>query len=76
LEPLWLARVNDYKAGGEQLTAADLQNRKTHEANYNARSLQEILLAFRTARKSLLECVETLEHSLFSCSREPFRTRD
>jgi uncharacterized damage-inducible protein DinB len=66
LEALWLARVNDYMAGREQLTAADLQNRKTHESNHNARSLQEILLAFRTARKSLLGCVETLEHSLFA----------
>jgi uncharacterized damage-inducible protein DinB len=66
LEPLWLARVNDYISGSEQLSVADLQNRKTHESNHNARSLQEILLAFRIARKSLLEYVETLEHFLFA----------
>ena len=31
LEPLWLARLEDYAAGAEQLTVADLTNRKTHE---------------------------------------------
>src|SRR5580693_6876423 len=36
LEPLWLARVDDYVAGSVQLTVADLQNRKTDEANHNA----------------------------------------
>src|ERR1700692_4511710 len=34
LEPLWLARVGDYVAGSDQLTAADLTNRKTQEANH------------------------------------------
>src|SRR5262245_56530320 len=43
LESLWLARVNDFVAGGEGLTAADLKNRKTDEANHNARALAEIL---------------------------------
>src|SRR5271170_4112577 len=33
LEPLWLARVDDYAAGSDTLTAADLTNRKTDEAN-------------------------------------------
>ena len=31
LESLWMARVDDFLAGGETLTAADLSNRKTHE---------------------------------------------
>src|ERR1700737_874420 len=34
-EPLWLARVGDYVAGNDQLTVADLTNRRTTEANYN-----------------------------------------
>jgi hypothetical protein len=33
LEPLWLARVEDYVAGSAQLTVTDLQNRKTDEAH-------------------------------------------
>ena len=32
LEPLWMARVDDYLANAVGLTVADLSNRKTHEA--------------------------------------------
>ena len=55
LEPLWLARVGDYVAASGQLTAADLKNRKTDEANHNARPLEQILSEFRAARERLLE---------------------
>ena len=66
LEPLWLARVGDYVAGSAQLTATDLQNRKTDEANYNARPLEQILAEFRTGRKKLLKRVEELDAAKFS----------
>jgi len=66
LEPLWLARVDDYVAGSAQLTAADLKNRKTDEANHNARPLEGILADFRAAREKLLKCVDELETSLFA----------
>src|SRR4051812_29797348 len=35
LEELGLKRLDDYEAGRETLSAADLANRKTHEANHN-----------------------------------------
>ncbi|MFZ1010597.1 MAG: DinB family protein [Candidatus Sulfotelmatobacter sp.] len=66
MEPLWLARVGDYIAGNEQLTIADLQNRKTDEANYNARPLEQILSEFRSARGKLLRRVEELDFQLFT----------
>jgi len=66
LEPLWSARVDDYVAGGTELTTADLQNRKTHEANHNARPLDDILKAFRDARRRLLNRVETMDSELFA----------
>jgi uncharacterized damage-inducible protein DinB len=66
LEPLWLARVNDYVAASSELTATDLQNRKTDEANHNARPLEEILAGFRAAREKLLAHVEELGPSLFA----------
>jgi uncharacterized damage-inducible protein DinB len=66
LEPLWLARVDDYLAGAETLTAADLTNRKTHEANHNANSIEEILASFRKLRSTLVERVQQLEPALFS----------
>ena len=64
LESLWMARVEDFWAGGERLTAADLSNRKTDEAGHNRRALQEILGEFRTARMRLLDRVQefNLEH--------------
>jgi uncharacterized damage-inducible protein DinB len=68
LEALWLARVGDYVAGSEQLTVADLRNRKTDEANHNTRPLEEILAEFRSAREGLLKRVEELDASLFARS--------
>jgi uncharacterized damage-inducible protein DinB len=65
LEPLWLARVGDYVAASDQLTVADLKNRKTGEANHNARPLEQILSEFRAARERLLKRVDELDASLF-----------
>jgi uncharacterized damage-inducible protein DinB len=66
LEALWLTRVEDYVAGNEQLAVADLRNRKTDEADYNARPLEEILTTFRAARVGLLKLVNELDASLFA----------
>jgi uncharacterized damage-inducible protein DinB len=66
LESLWVARVDDYAAGGSELTVADLKNRKTHEANHNARPVDEILKEFRDARLQLLKRVETIDPALFA----------
>jgi uncharacterized damage-inducible protein DinB len=63
LEPLWLARVDDFLKDGSTLTVADLNNRKTHEANHNARELKQILADFRARRERLLDRVETLPQS-------------
>ena len=68
LEPLWLARVDDYVAASDQLTATDLTNRKTDGANHNARPLEEILTEFRAARGRLLKRVGELDASLFARS--------
>ena len=66
LEALWLARVGDYVAGSGELTVADLRNRKTDEANHNARPLEQILMEFRVAREGLLKRVDELDASLFA----------
>jgi uncharacterized damage-inducible protein DinB len=66
LESLWIARVDDYVAGLSELTAADLGNRKTHEANHNTRAITEILAAFRKARLRLVDRVGALEPDLFA----------
>src|ERR1700732_1849879 len=63
LEPLWLARVGDYVAASDHLTVADLKNRKTDEANHNARPLEQILSEFRAARERLLKRGDELDAS-------------
>lgn len=68
LEPLWLARVGDYVAASSQLTEAELSNRKTDEANHNARPLDEILARFRAAREKLLNRVGEVDPPLFGAS--------
>jgi uncharacterized damage-inducible protein DinB len=65
LEPLWLARVEDFLTSGKTLSAADLSNRKTDEADYNARLLKEILSEFRAARTRLVGRVGELQADLF-----------
>lgn len=66
LEPLWLARVNDFLTDGDTLTAADLANRKTHEANHNGGPVEEILGEFRVARGQLLNRVSGLDPAFFA----------
>jgi len=65
LEPLWLARVEDFVKGGAELTVADLQNRKTEAANHNAQPLEEILADFRGARSELVNRISGIDPGLF-----------
>jgi uncharacterized damage-inducible protein DinB len=66
LEPLWLARVDDYIAEASQLTVADLSNRKTHEAQHNQRPIEEILAGFRSARWRLVSQVEKIDPAILA----------
>jgi len=66
LESLWRARVDDFLGGAGQLTAADLGNRKTHEAGHNAREIDEILNEFRKSRLQLLDRVQGLGAEAFA----------
>ena len=58
LEPLWHQRVGDLARRRGELAAADLTNRRTHEANHNAAPLAGLLAAFRTARDTLVRAFE------------------
>ena len=55
LEPLGMGRLDDFEAGRETLRAADMENRKTHEANHNANTIQNILAAFRQERTAFVQ---------------------
>jgi uncharacterized damage-inducible protein DinB len=54
LEPLGMKRLDDYEAGAATLHAADVENRKTHEADHNAAAIEGILAAFRAERMAFV----------------------
>jgi uncharacterized damage-inducible protein DinB len=58
LDDLHSARLDDYRAGARVLRPADMQNRKTSEANHNARPLDEILDGFRRGRGHFVASLE------------------
>lgn len=53
-------RLSDYLSGAEVLSAADMQNRKTYEANHNANSIQNILRELRKSREEIVRKLEAL----------------
>jgi len=65
MEPLWMARVNDFLSGPGTLTVADLTNRRTHEANHNSHEVRAILSKFRSARFDLLQRLKHIEAAQF-----------
>ena len=65
LEPLWMARVEDFAAGRSELSVADLSNRGTFEAKYNERAAAKILADFREARVAMVDRLERVDAGLF-----------
>ena len=58
LEELWIGRIDDFLAGHERLRPAALENRMTHSAGHNERSLEAVvedLAAKRAAHVGRLE---------------------
>jgi len=66
LEELWIARLADFVEGRPGLSPADLQNRKTHEANHNARQIADLLGEFRQARTSFVDQLDLIDHTLIA----------
>ena len=66
LEPLWLRRAQQIFWNETELAAADLANRRTHEANHNARRLADLLAEFRALRGQLLELLRTADSSVLA----------
>jgi hypothetical protein len=63
---LWEQRIDDYIAGREVLTAADLQNTATDAADFNAMSLDAVLAQFNAARAGFLKRLDALAPEDFS----------
>jgi uncharacterized damage-inducible protein DinB len=63
LESLWEQRLDDFDAGASVLRPADLENRKTHDANHNTRDVGDLLREFRTARTTIVERLEKMSEA-------------
>lgn len=64
LEPLWAQRLDDFERGAERLSVADLQNRRTTDANHNAASVTDVLAAFRRERERFVSRLEGYDDTL------------
>jgi len=63
LESLGTNRLDDYEAGRETLHAADIENRKTHEANHNAGKIENILSSFRAERMEFVRRLDEYDEA-------------
>jgi uncharacterized damage-inducible protein DinB len=61
VEALWLGRMEDFAAGREILRPADMSNKSTEAADYNAKNLAEVLSGFRKVRSRFVEELERLD---------------
>ena len=66
LEELWWKRLEDFRQNKSMLTAADLNNTKTKEADHNAQTLEYLLEIFTVERQKILEAVYTFDEEMLS----------
>ena len=64
LESLAMRRLDNYEDEAETLVAADMTNRKTHEANHNANTIDNILAVFRNERIEFVSRLEAYDEAL------------
>jgi len=71
-EPLWQGRLDDIMNCQIELRPTDLQNSKTHLANHNATSLQELLSTFRKIRQQTIIALQSIgEETVFKSALHP-----
>jgi len=82
LSHLPMRRIEEILAGQTMLCAADVTNRKTHEADHNARPIADLLAEFRAERAKLVARFEQLSEADWSKSgvhprlKQPMRIVD
>lgn len=64
VEPLWMRRAEQLFAGEPELVAADLTNRRTRDANHNARRMADILTEFRDRRQQFVRLLSSADASI------------
>jgi hypothetical protein len=63
---LEMTRLNEFESGRETLSAADMTNRQTHEADHNANSIENILSAFRKERMTFVARLDSYDEEFVS----------
>lgn len=63
LDELHTARLDDYLAGAEALRPADMENKRTWQANHNVRGTDFLIQQFRREREAFVERLETWDPS-------------
>jgi len=63
LEGLQFVRIEQILAGQASMSAADMSNQTTQDADHNARKIDELLSAFRHERERLVARFEELDES-------------
>lgn len=82
LDELHSGRLDDFLAGAEVLRAADMTNRKTHEARHNEREIGELLRGFRAERQRFVDRLDGWDPDLVAATslhprlRQPMRVID
>jgi len=66
LEELHEGRLDDFIKGAEDLRAADMTNKKTHEANHNQKEILDLLQELRITRQKFINRLEVLDDSVLS----------
>lgn len=61
LETLHLQRLDELARGAKTLSAADMENGRTWQAQHNDRPFEDVIAAFRAGRKQLLERLAQLD---------------
>jgi hypothetical protein len=60
LDELHASRVDDFLSGASVLRPADMTNKRTTDANYNAKKIGDVLLTFRREREKFVRRLESL----------------
>ena len=68
LDELTLQRIDQYAAGVQVLTAADITNKATSAANYNSVSAATISQSFRARRNEVVRKLESFDAEMFARS--------
>jgi uncharacterized damage-inducible protein DinB len=64
LEELHDGRIDDFISGKEILRPADLNNRKTVEANHNSKNISQLIILLKQVRENFLERLSDLDDSV------------